>query len=90
MLRKVINPILFLPIVLFINPLDTISSETQTRKDKILEEKANNTSISYGEIEKIVLNNPELTSLKNLINSAKFNLSSKIAQRYPTLDIQSN
>jgi len=90
MLRKVINPILFLPLALCINSQNVFSSETKDYIDKILEEKANNSFISYEEIEKIVLNNPELKSLQNLITSSSLNLSSQIAKRYPSLDFQAN
>ncbi len=90
MLRRVINPILFLPLALSINSIDVISSETKNYIDNIIEEKSNITYINYQEIEKIVLNNEELKSLKNLVTSAGFNLSSKIAKRYPSLDFQAN
>ena len=88
--RKIINPILFLPLALFINPLKVNSSETKEYKSKILEEQANNPLINYQEIEKFILNNQELKSLRSLINSASLNLSSKIAKRYPSLDFQAN
>ena len=90
MLRKVINPILLLPLALCINPLDVLSSETKDYVDEVLEEKSNTTFIDYYEIEKIILNNPELKSLQNLVTAASFNLSSKIAQRYPSVDLQAN
>ena len=87
MLRRVINPILFLPLALSINSTNILSSET---KDNVLEEISNKTFISYEEIEKIILNNHELKSLQKLVTSASFNLSSKISQRYPSLDFQAN
>tara|TARA_A100001035_G_scaffold270265_1_gene257193 strand:+ start:42 stop:1475 length:1434 start_codon:yes stop_codon:yes gene_type:complete len=90
MLRKVINPILFLPVALCINSLNVLSSETKKYMGNVLDEKANISFIKYKEIEKIVLNNPELKSLQNIVTSAKFNLSSQIAQRYPSLDFQAN
>ena len=90
MLRRVINPILLLPLALCINSVNVLSSETKNYIDKILEEKSNNASISYQNIEKIILNNQELKSLQNLVTSSSFNLSSKVAQRYPSLDIQAN
>ena len=90
MLRKVIKPILFLPITLCINPFNTPSNEAKDYIDEVLEEKINKPLINYQEIEKIVLNNQELKSLKNLITSASFNLSSKISQRYPSLDFQAS
>ena len=90
MLRRVINPIFFLPLALCINSLNVRSSETKDYIDKVLEEKSNITFVDYLQIEKIVLNNQELKSLQNLVTSASFNLSSQIAQRYPSLDFQAN
>ena len=90
MLKKVINLILFLPLALLSNSLEIKANEKQGFIDKVLEEKSNNPFISYEEIEKIVLNNQELRSLQNLVTSAKFNLSSQISQRYPSLDLQAN
>ncbi len=88
MLRRVINPFLFLPLTLSINSINVISSETKNYIDNVLEEKSNITFVDHQEIEKIVLNNQELKSLQNLVSSARFNLSSQIAQRYPSLDFQ--
>ena len=88
MLRRVVKPILFLPLALSINSINVLSSETKNYIDNVLEEKSNITFIDYQEIEKIILNNQELQSLQNLLTSARFNLSSQIAQKYPTLDFQ--
>ena len=90
MLRRIINPILLLPIALSINSLNVLSSETKNYIDNVLEEKSNNPFINYQDIEQIVLNNQELKSLQKLVASASFNLSSQIAQRYPSLDFQAN
>ena len=90
MLRRLINPILCLPIALCINSVNVFSSETKDYIDNVLKENSNNPFISYQEIEKIILNNQELKSLKNLVTSASFNLSSQIARRYPSLDFQVN
>jgi len=90
MIRRIINPILFLPLALCINSLNVLSSETKDYIDNVIEEKANKPFISYQEIEEFVLNNPELKSLQNLVTSASFNLSSQIARRYPSLDFQVN
>jgi len=90
MLRKVIKPILFLPLALSINSVNVLSSETKNYIDNVLEEKANITFVDYQEIEKIVLNNQELKSLEKLVTSASFNLSSQIAKRYPSLNFQAN
>ena len=81
MLRKVINPILFLPIALCINSLNVLSSEKKDYIDEVLEEKLNLPYINYQEIENFVLNNQDLKSLQNLVTSARFNLSSKIAKK---------
>ena len=89
MLRRVINPILFLPLALCINSKDVLSSEIKNFIDN-LDEKSNIPFISYQEIEKIILDNQELKSFQNLVTSASFNLSSQIAQRYPSLDFQAN
>ena len=90
MLRRVINPFLFLPLALSINSISVLSSETKNYIDNVLEEKSDITFIDHQEIEKLVLNNQELKSLQNLVTSASFNLSSQIAQRYPSLDFQAN
>ena len=60
MLRRVVNPILFLPLALSINATHVLSRETKNNIDNFLEEKPNITFIDYQEIEKIVLNNQEL------------------------------
>ena len=90
MLKKVINSILFLPFALFINSPDVLPNEKKVLIDQVAEEKSNIPFIGYLEIEKHILNNEELKSLQNLVTSASFNLSSKISQRYPSLDFQVN
>ena len=57
MLRKVINPILLVPLAICINSLNVLSSETKNYIDNILEEKSNKHFISYEEIDKFILNN---------------------------------
>ena len=88
MLKRVINPFLFLPLALSMNHINLLSSETKNYIDSVIEEKSNITFVDYQDIEKIILNNQELKSSQNLVKSAKFNLSSQIAQRYPSLDFQ--
>ena len=90
MLRKVINPILFLPLALSFNFKNVLSSDTKAYIKNVSDDKSDKNFISYQNIQKIILNNQELKSLENLINSASFNLSSKISQRYPSLDFQAN
>ena len=82
MLRKVINPILFLPLAIFIHHTNPLSGETSNYVDKTFEEKSKKTLLNYQDIEKIILNNQELKSLENLVTSASYNLSSEVAQRY--------
>ena len=88
--RRVINPILFFPLALSVYSINSLAGETTNYIDNVLEEKVNRPFISYQEIEKIILNNEELRSLQALVTSASFNLSSQIAQRYPSLDFQAN
>ena len=90
MFRRVIKPILFLPLALSTISINVFSSETNNYIDNVLEEKSNITFVDYQEIEKLVLNNQELKSLQNLVASASFNLASQIAKRYPSLDFQAN
>ena len=90
MFRRVVNPSLFLHLALSINPLEVLSNDKIDFIDEVIEEKSNKPFISYQEIEKIILDNEELKSLKNLVTSASFNLSSQISQRYPSLDFQAN
>ena len=90
MFKKVIYLILFLPLALNSQSLEILANEEQDNIDKVLKERSNIPFISYEDIEKIILNNQELKSLQNLVTSASFNLSSKIAQKYPSLDFQAN
>ena len=91
MLRKFIYPILFFPLSLYINSHNPLLSETKNNIEEVLKEKETQIFLNYEEIEGITLkNNQELKSLENLVNSSSFNLSSKIAKRYPTLDLQAN
>ena len=90
MLRRVINPKLLVPIALCINSLNVLSSETKNFIDGVLQEEINKPYINYQDIEKIILDNQELKSLRNLVTSSSFNLSSKVAKRYPSLDFQAN
>ena len=71
MLRRVINRFLFLPLALSIHSINVLSSETKNYIDNVLEEKSNITFVDYQEIEKLILNNQELKSLQNLVNSAE-------------------
>ena len=90
MLRKIINPILFLPLTFYIISQKAILSETKNYIDEVLKEKEDKVMIDYQTIEEIIFNNPELKSLQELVESSSFNLSSKISKKYPSLDLQAN
>jgi len=51
MLRRVINPILLLPLTLSFNTINVLSSETKDYIDNVLEEKSNIIFFDYQEIE---------------------------------------
>ncbi len=91
MLRRLINPILVFPLCLFINSQKAILSETIDNIDKILKEKETQIFLNYLDVNNMIIkNNQELKALENLVNSSTFNLSSKIAKRYPSLDLQAS
>ena len=95
MLKKFINPILLLHLALCIASQKATFSSTNnniewSNIDEVLEEKEDQIYIDYKEIETIILQNEELQSLKELVKSSSFNLSSKISQKYPSLDLQAS
>ncbi len=90
MLRKIIKPIIFLPLLLFNVSQQAISKETNNLSNEILGEKDNKIFLDYEAIEKIIINNQELKSLEALVNSSRFNLSSKVSKKFPTLNLQAN
>ena len=91
MLRKFIHPILVFPLCLYFNSQKALLSEPSNNIEEILEENETQIFINYTEINNITLkNNQELKALENLVNSTNFILTSKIAQRYPSLDVQAN
>ncbi len=91
MLRKLLHPILVFPLCLYINFQEAILSETKNNIEEVLEENESQIILNYSEINNIILkNNQELKALENLVNSKNFILSSKIAQRYPSLDLQAS
>ncbi len=89
MIRKLIHPILFFPFCLYINFQEPLLSQTNNNIEEILQENETQIFLNYSEIENItVKNNQELKALEALVNSSAFTLSSKIAKRYPSLDLQ--
>ncbi len=90
MIRKIINPILFLPLALGFIFQKALLSQTQSNVDEVLQEKEDKILIGYENIDIIISNNQELKSLSELVNSSNFNLASKISQKYPSLDLQAS
>ncbi len=73
-------------------PSNLISSAEYNRNKNIsIENLLNKKNINFYDISDIVTtNNLELKSLKELVNAASYNLSSKISKRYPNLDLNAN
>ena len=90
MLRKIINTTLFLPLSFFVTFQQSILSENKNFIDEIIRINEDKIFIDHQEIKNIILNNDELKSFKELIEASSFNLSSKIAKRYPSIDLQAN
>ncbi len=91
MLRKIIHPMLVLPFCLYINSQEALLSKANNNIEEILHENENQIFLNYSEIDNITLkNNQELKALESLVNSTTFTLSSKIAKRYPSLDLQAS
>ena len=91
MLRRFIKPILVFPLCLYINFQKALLSEPKNNIEEILQEKEDQIFINFSDIDSITLkNNQELKTLENLVTSSSFNLSSKIAKRYPSLDLQAS
>ena len=90
MLRKLIKTTLFIPLSLSITFQQSILSENKNFIDEITLENEDKIFIDHQEIKNLINNNDELKSLKELILASTFNLSSKIAKRYPSLDLQAN
>ncbi|MDC3168315.1 TolC family protein [Prochlorococcus sp. AH-716-D22] len=91
MLRKFIYPIIFLPFCLYATPHIASVNNAKDILDKsaLKEEKKDILIVDYSAIENFILqSNLELKSLNNLVSSSAFNISSKLAKRYPTLDLQ--
>ena len=91
MLRKLIYPIFVFPLCLYINSQEALLSKTNNNIEEILRENETQIFLNYSEIKNITIkNNQELKALESLVNSTSFTLSSKIAKRYPSLDLQAS
>ena len=65
MFRKFINPILILPLCLYINSHKVLSRESIDNIEEIIQEKEDQIFLDYSEINKIIYqNNQELKSLE--------------------------
>ena len=89
MLRKLIYPIFVLPLFLYINSQEALLSKPKDNIEEILQKNQTQIFLNYSEINNIIINNNhELKELENIVNSKTFTLSSKIAKRYPSVDLQ--
>ena len=91
MLKKRIYPIFVFPLCLYINSQEALLSKTNNNIEEILQENETQIFLNYSEIKNITIkNNQELKALEKLVQSTTFTLSSKIAKRYPSLDLQAS
>ena len=91
MLRKLIYPIFVFPLCLYINSQEALLSKTNNNIEEILQENETQIFLNYSEIKNITIkNNQELKALEKLVQSTTFTLSSKIAKRYPSLNLQAS
>ena len=90
MLRKIINSVLFLHFATFLIFQESLLGQPKNYIDKALDEKEDEITIDYDGINSLIINNQELKSLQELVTASSFNLSSKISQKYPSLDLQAN
>ena len=90
MIRKFLYRFIYFPIAIAITSQAGLLSETNNYIDEVLNEKKEKIFITYDEIEEIIFNNEEIKSLKELVIASSFNLSSKISQKYPSLDLQAS
>ena len=90
MFRKIINSVLFLHFATFLIFQESLIGQPKNYIDKALDEKEDEITIDYDGINSLIINNQELKSLQELVTASSFNLSSKISQKYPSLDLQAN
>ena len=78
--------------LLCLGPLTSnLSNAIANTKSIFVQKLLNENNIKYEDIPAIIsTNNLELKSLKELVSSASYNLSSKISKRYPSLDLNAN
>ena len=78
--------------LLCLGPLTSnLSNAIANTKSIFVQKLLNENNIKYEDLPAIIsTNNLELKSLKELVSSASYNLSSKISKRYPSLDLNAN
>ncbi len=91
MFRRILKPLFILPIFLILEYPISYSMSTEDIEDISIESILNKRTLIFSNIDDLIIeNNIELQSLQILIESASFNLSSKISTRYPSIDLSAN
>ncbi len=90
MFKTLINYCLLIPILLIMTPKSIAQAEIldkETTEKKLLKQR----HIKFDDIPNIISNrNLELKSLEKLVQASSFDLSSKISQRYPKLNLNAS
>ncbi len=82
---------LLIPAFLYLPTSSNFAMNVIDSEDISIKSLLNKRTMNFEDIDQaIILNNLELKALREQINSASFNLKSKIAKRYPTLDLTAN
>ena len=90
MLKNLVSSSLVIPFFL-LNPIISFSQELNKDENTSIKSLLSKQTINFEDIPMIIEeNNLELKSLKELIGALSYNLSSKIAKRYPSLDLTAN
>ncbi len=91
MLKIIFNFGLLIPFFLILTPSQTFAKNESNSEKLSLEKLLNKKLIKFADIENLISErNLELKSLKELIKSSSYNLSSKISKKYPSLDLNAN
>lgn len=90
MFKNLVSSSLVIPFFL-LNPIISFSQELNKDENTSIKSLLSKQIINFEDIPMIIEeNNLELKSLKELISALSYNLSSKIAKRYPSLDLTAN
>ena len=91
MLKKFLNCSLLIPFFLIFSSTTSFAKEEIRPEVRSIKTLLNKKTINFEDIKSLIIKyNLELLSLKELVESSSFNLSSKISKRYPTLDLNAN